>query len=202
MSTASNASQINSIMGTLNEGLASAQPDLGYGYDGERPPAGNHDCYLIGWDVDAATFTKADGNKIPALRFTANWKLISDPNHATQLEWKGESMLIPQGGSRGLPQGDRNGDDLAKKTSLTRWFVERDEARLRGILETVLNRPFTNIMADVAAVQQLLQNGTLVGVQVKCEYSPNKKRPGEFYFREYAQKNLASVTQAVPPSRA
>lgn len=196
-----NATQVNSILTSLNEGVVAAQPDLGFGYDGERPLAGVHDNWLIGFDIDSATFEKADSTKIPSIRVTCQWRLMNDPNHATPLEWKGESMNLPQGGSRGLPAGDRNGDEAAKKTSLKRFFAEKDEARLNGILTTVLNKPVTNLVTAIAEVQEILRSGTLVGVQVKCEYNPGKgANAGKFYFREYAQRNLASASTASVPA--
>lgn len=207
----SNAAQVTAILASLSQSVAGASPDLGFGYDGERPPEGVHDCYLMGMTVQPGQFTKGDKTKIPSIRFQFEYRLVNDPTRSTPLEWKGESLNIPQGGSAALPAGakknDRNATPAQLADGLARFFAEKDEGRLNGIISTILGRPVTNLAQDVAAVQSILNSSTMLGISVKCEYSPDKRsigpdgKPTKWYFREYAQRLISAPstgTQATP----
>lgn len=202
MTQVSNGNQaaVTAILTSFNDSMQEQQPDIGFGYDGERPPGGEHDNYLIQMDLNTSTFNGPDGTKIPSVRIKFKYKLVSDVTRSNPLEWFGESFNIPQGGAKSLPAGDMKApaDTPAYKQGLAKFFAERDERRLRGHIETILGRTATNVVSDLAAVGSMISNpAAAYAFVVYCEYTPNKKKPGQFFFAEYVRRAI-NPTPAAP----
>jgi hypothetical protein len=164
------------IFSNMQKSFEEATADQGLGSLGEWPPAGVHNCYVIGVSSHEGEFKQAgDGAMFPAVVTQFTYQLVEDPDHAEPLEFKGAPMTIPQDPSQ-----------ITNEGSQIRARIEIQ--RLKGHMKTLLGREPGDIGADMGEIESMLSGETSVVCTVQCKYNQR----GDRVFRtEYLQSLLS-----------
>lgn len=168
--------QTKAIFSSMQNAFNDVQADQGLGSLGEWPPAGNHNCYVLGVTVTEGEFKQAgDGQMFPSVVAQFTYQLVEDPDHAEPLEWKGAPMNIPNDPTQ-----------ISHEGSTIRARIEMQ--RLKGHMKTLLGREPGDIGSDMGEIETMLSGEQSVVCSVKCQYN---QRGDRTFKSEYLQSLLS-----------
>lgn len=171
--------EVNAMFGQMNESFAQAEAATGDGFQGEWPPEGIHDCFVIGLTLkpDLAKFKNANGTevKIPCalIQFEYQWSEPEtsptfDPSRPP-LVWKGEAFRL-------VPNYHRNAEIPDNMKTAFRIAEER----FKGHSSKLLNRQptdCTNVGECVQAMLTKINGDTRVAASIKIVHREGKRKP-------------------------
>jgi hypothetical protein len=184
--------KISAIFASQKKTFGDAQPDTGVGGLGEWPAEGEHDCYVLGLEVnEKATyrFNTDQGQQVelPATEFRFRYQLLNDEtNPDNPLVWGGAPFTFPENAAAVTADGRRTG-----------LQIERN--RFCGHLSTLLgSKVGTADGLDVAdavgkAIDILGSNKQIVAT-VRCQYRKGKgNAASKVYKTEFLNKLLSEA---------
>tara|TARA_R100000234_G_scaffold14294_1_gene7879 strand:- start:9085 stop:9600 length:516 start_codon:yes stop_codon:yes gene_type:complete len=161
------------IFASLQEEYNTATADQGLGSLGEWPPAGNHECYVLGMTIDdnASFRQSSDGQEFPSIMVQFEYQLVDDPDRSTPLIWKGAPFnLIKDSGN------------LTHDGSKTRTRIEME--RFKGHLKTLMGGDMADLPSAIDTVQSKFNGDSAVVAMIRCQYNQKGTRT---YKTEYIQ---------------
>jgi len=168
--------QTKTMFASMQKSFEDATADQGLGSLGEWPPAGVHNCYVIGVATTESEFKQAgDGQVFPAVQVQFTYQLVEDPDHAEPLEFKGAPISIPQDPTQITHEG-----------SQIRARIETQ--RLKGSMKTLLGREPGDVGSDMEEITSMLSGETSVVCSVLCKYATRNDRT---YRTDYLQSLLS-----------
>ena len=184
-------SKISAMFASQKQAFGDANPDTGIGGLGEWPAEGEHDCYVLGLEInEKATyrFNTDQGQQVElsATEFRFRYQLLNDDaNPDSPLVWGGAPFTFPDNAGAVTAEGRRTG-----------LQIERN--RFCGHLSTILgNKVGTADGLDVAdaieKVSNLLGSDKQVVGTVRCQYRKGKGNSAtKVYKTEFIQKLLSA----------
>jgi hypothetical protein len=130
--------------------------DRGFGSLGEWPAPGEHDCIVNQMTVRDSEFRQGDGQTFPGVEIQFHYELVDDPDHDTPLQFRGAPFRLPV-----------NASDITAENTVKR--IEIETARLKGHFKTILGRDNSTIPADLEAVDNRINEDTLLVCRVRCQ---------------------------------
>jgi len=185
-------SKISAMFASQKAAFGDANPDTGVGGLGEWPTEGEHDCYVLGLEInEKATyrFSTDQGQQmeIPATEFRFRYQLLNDEtNPDSPLVWGGAPFTFPDNAGSVTAEGRRTG-----------LQIERN--RFCGHLSTLLGTKVgTADGLDVAnAVEkavEILGSNKQVVATVRCQYRKGKgNSASKVYKTEFLNKLLSEA---------
>lgn len=143
--------------------------DNGQGVQGEWPPEGDHDLYIL--DVSAvsnAKFKDGDKGEIPAMELAFKYQMLDKLPTATdpteRLEFTGARFTVPLDENRITTPGNQK-----------QWEISKQ--RLKGHCEVILGRTISDPLAVLGEVSQKIST-TKVAVKGRISYREGKVKAG------------------------
>lgn len=173
------SNDVSALLNAAASDLGKATPNTGQGVQGEWPPQGDHDCFIVGvrevvTDIKIGGGAQAKGVEI---QFQYLYQPSpSDPNFdpanpKPPLEFWGEKFRV-------VPNYEKVVLEEGMKTAMR---ISND--RFMGHLTKILRQPKENIpsaAAGYASVKQLIENGEsriMVRLRIDVRSTVNKKDP-------------------------
>jgi hypothetical protein len=184
--------KISAMFAAQKAAFGDANPDTGVGGLGEWPAEGEHDCYVLGLEInEKATyrFTDSQGQavELSATEFRFRYQLLNDEsNPDSPLVWGGAPFTFPDTASAVTSDG--------RKTGLQ---IERN--RFCGHLSTLLGTKVgTADGLDVAnaidKVNEYLGSDKQIVCTVRCQYRKGKgASASRIYKTEFLNKLLSEA---------
>jgi hypothetical protein len=185
-------SKISAMFAAQKAAFGDANPDTGVGGLGEWPAEGEHDCYVLGLEInEKATYRFQDGQgqqvELPATEFRFRYQLLNDQaNPDNPLVWGGAPFTFPENAGAVTAEG--------RRTGLT---IERN--RFCGHLSTLLgSKVGTADGLDIAnAIEQalsILSSEKQLVATVRCQYRKGKgNAASKVYKTEFLNKLLSEA---------
>ena len=107
--------KISAMFAAQKKALGDANPDTGIGGLGEWPTEGEHDCYVLGLEVNEKAsyrFNTDQGQQmeLPAAEFRFRYQLLNDQvNPDNPLVWGGAPFTFPENAEAVTAEGRRTG---------------------------------------------------------------------------------------------
>ena len=159
---------VSSTFASVKAKWEGVQADNGQGVQGEWPPEGDHDCYVL--DINAEQNQKfKDGDKgdLPAIGVVFQYQMLDampDKPADDRLEWRGSRFLIPLDESRITTDGNKMQWDISKR-------------RLKGHVEAILGRTVSDPLSALQEVSEKISSQK-VACKVRVSYREGKLKPG------------------------
>lgn len=175
--------QIVAMFASLAETTDQYDANQGLGQLGWWPPEGEHECALVGIDLDSSSKFSYGGRngkprvEVPAAQITFRYMLIDDPDSpdGKPRSFKGRSFTVPLVPLKQLPE-----DDKGYGKQQTRVRIEKN--RLLGHLTCLLGvqPPDWGVgLADaIEKVNAASAKGSLITVRVRCDYEDAVDKSG------------------------
>lgn len=184
--------KISAMFAAQKAAFGDANPDTGVGGLGEWPAEGEHDCYVLGLEINDKAkyrFTTDQGQQmeLPATEFRFRYQLLNDQaNPDSPLVWGGAPFTFPENAGSVTAEGRRTG-----------LQIERN--RFCGHLSTLVgSKVGTADGLDVAdaierVVNALSSEKQLVAT-VRCQYRKGKgNAASKVYKTEFLNKLLSEA---------
>ena len=169
---------VKSMFDSFQTQYESAQADNGMGSLGWWPDAGEHPVFVTGLSVEPSKFRQRDGMEVDGFTAQFKYQLLEDSGSPDNpREFQGAPFTLP-----GNPSGLT--DDKAKMR------CEIETRRLKGHIETCLNKATGNILVALEEIENILSDAERSNDdESKCQYDT---RNGRTYRKDYLTKNLSS----------
>lgn len=169
--------KVAALMRAGSTAFANADVDVGEGLQGEWPPAGDHDLYILGVTEKVGDYKDGD-LKVPCVEVQFEFEWIRDPNDPTWDKVKDPGPLHFKGRSfRLVPNPDKDlVSDGAKTGARMDW--ERFKGHLTKILGITKDQ-CADPMARYAEVKGLIAGSTRVAVSAKLNYREWTSKDGK-----------------------
>jgi hypothetical protein len=184
--------KISAMFAAQKAAFGDASPDTGVGGLGEWPSEGEHDCYVLGLEInDKATYRFNDGQgqqiDLSATEFRFRYQLLNDDtNPDNPLVWGGAPFTFPENAGAVTAEG--------RRTGLT---IERN--RFCGHLSTLLGSKVgtadgLDVADAIAKVSEILSSDKQLVCTVKCQYRKGKgASSNRVYKTEFLNKLLSEA---------
>jgi hypothetical protein len=172
--------QVAALLAAAASTYGSSDANTGEGLSGDWPPEGDHDCYVLSVTSGLGKFKEKGGAETPCAEIRFEYQVIPDtssptynPDAPPQI-FKGERFLL-------LPETHTFALEGSKTRNRIGW------ERFKGHLSKMLKKQpqeCVNPMADFAAVTDLINGPSRLGVRLRAQYRPADK-PNQFYKTEF-----------------
>lgn len=184
-------SKISAMFAAQKQAFGDANPDTGVGGLGEWPTEGEHDCYVLGLEInEKATYRfsndQGQQTELAATEFRFRFQLLNDvSNPDNPLVWGGAPFTFPDNASAVTAEGRRTG-----------LQIERN--RFCGHLSTILGTKVgtadgLDVATAIEKVSDFLGSDKQVVCTTRCQYRKGKgNSANKVYKTEFLQKLLSA----------